>query len=229
MLSLDGVAVRYPGGPWGLRGIDMSVDPGMVVGIVGPNGAGKTTTARAIAGFLRTEDVEVTGEIRWNGNLLGDSEPHQRSRLGITMVPERRKVFPNLTVEENLLALGDPPSGKARMEREAQIRDLFPGLLDRPKMSAGLLSGGQQQMLAVSRALMSKTRLLVLDELTMGLHVSLRAPLFEAVRKIADMGTGVVVIDENVSLVLEWSNFVYELRRGRVSNEGSPHELGLTR
>jgi branched-chain amino acid transport system ATP-binding protein len=225
MLVATDIAVRYGSGALAVDGVDISVAPGTIVAVLGPNGAGKTTTLRAISGFLRSETARVTkGRITWNERDVTGFEPHQMARLGVVAIPERHKVFPNLSVFENLCAL----KGQSKAKREsgiARVLDMFPFLEGHMKRSAGLLSGGQQQMLAIARGLLLDPKLLLIDEMTLGLHPSLHGQLFESARKIADSGTGVLVVDEGTTSAVNYADHVYVINGGRVRAGGPSSEF----
>jgi len=222
VLSLEDVSVRYKDGALGAVSITMSVEPGQLVAVFGPNGAGKTSTVRAASGFIRAEGVQVNGRITVAGEpVLGD-EPHRVAARGLSFVPERNKLFPNLTVRENLESLGVQPPRARRQELEERILSLFPVLSDRRTEVAGRLSGGQQQMVAIGRALMMDPKVLIIDELTLGLHPSMHEPLYSSVRQIAEEGTAVVVVDESTGFALERADYCYLLTGGRVRDEGPP-------
>jgi branched-chain amino acid transport system ATP-binding protein len=219
MLEVQHLTVRYGAGALAVEGVGLQVDPGRVVTLIGPNGAGKTTTLRAIGGFLRSETGRVTGgSIKWNGREVRGLEPHVMAKLGVVAVPERKKVFPNLTVQENLGALR-PLTRRQRRDGIERVVELFPVLAERMRQAAGLLSGGQQQMLAIARALILEPQLLLLDEMTLGLHPSVQAQLREVVRRIADSGTAVFVVDEGDG-VLEVADEVVVMSGGRVRAAG---------
>jgi branched-chain amino acid transport system ATP-binding protein len=194
-----------------------------LVAIFGGNGAGKTTSIRAVTGFLRAEKARViSGSIKIFDQEVANWETDRTSRLGVALVPERRKVFPRLTVSENLAAVGNLPDRKRRAEVLAKVIDLFPILAERRYQLAGGLSGGQQQMLAIGSALMSEPRLLVIDEVTLGLHFSVHEALYRVIRHVADSGTTVLVVDESAGVALDVSDYCYILSGGTVVDEGPP-------
>lgn len=224
MLEVQGLTVRYGAGALAVEGVSLRVTPGSVVTLIGPNGAGKTTTLRAIGGFLRSETGRITGgSVQWNGREVRGLEPHAMAHIGVVAVPERKKVFPNLTVYENLAALR-PLSKRQRQAGMERVGELFPMLAARMRQAAGLLSGGQQQMLAIARALFLEPQLLLLDEMTLGLHPSVQAQLRQVVRRIADSGTGVFVVDEGDG-VLEVADEVVVMAGGRVRAAGPRSEF----
>jgi len=224
VLQLDSVRVRYPNGALGILDVSLSVDEGQTVALFGPNGAGKSTTTRAISGFLKGEGARVIGgEIRFNGRLLNGMEPHRVAALGIAIVPERNKVFANLTVAQNLSALGVvPPNRKELMDR---VFELFPVLERRRHQLAGRLSGGERQMLAIGRSLLLDPKLLIVDEMTLGLHHSLQPALYDVVRKISADGTAVVVVDESNGLALDVADYCFELSEGHIVSSGPPEQF----
>jgi branched-chain amino acid transport system ATP-binding protein len=223
VFSVEGISVRYSNGAVGVHDVSVTGGRGELVVVFGANGAGKTTTVRALSGFLKTERTRVvSGRVVLNGEDVTNSEPHHQVRRGLFFVQERSNIFPNLSVADNLLALGRPPTRRRRAELMTTISDLFPMIHDRRHEQAGLLSGGQRQMLAISRAILADPRLLVVDELTLGLHHSLQAPLFEAVRHLADRGVCVVLVDESAGYALEVADYCYVLSGGHVYDEGTP-------
>jgi branched-chain amino acid transport system ATP-binding protein len=225
MLVANNIAVRYGSGALAIAGIDITVKPGSISAILGPNGAGKTTTLRAMSGFLKSETARLSeGRIMWNGEDVTGLEPHQMARLGIVAIPERNKIFANLSVFENLCALriNNKRSRQSGIER---VVDMFPFLADRMKTSAGLLSGGQQQMLAIARGLLLEPQILMIDEMTLGLHPSIHGQLFDAARTIADSGTGVLVVDEGTTGAVTHADHVYVISGGRVRADGPSAEF----
>jgi branched-chain amino acid transport system ATP-binding protein len=222
MLSGVDLAVQYPNGAIGIDGVTVEVVPGKISALFGPNGAGKTTTIRALTGFLRTERTRVIrGQVSVSGRPLTNAEPSDFSRAGIALVPERRKVFADMTVGENLRALR-LPSGHARQPAYEKVIGLFPRLASKLSVMAGSLSGGEQQMVAIGRALMRSPDYLLVDEMTLGLHVSLMEPLFGAMRQIAQEGSGILLVDESIALTLEVCDYCYLIRGGVLVDQGPP-------
>ncbi|MGE0309458.1 MAG: ABC transporter ATP-binding protein [Acidimicrobiia bacterium] len=223
LLSASNIAVKYRNGAFGVVDVSLNVAAGGVVSLLGANGAGKTTTVRALSGFLRTEGAKVVkGSIVLDGTDVTGWEPHRLSRLGVAALPERNKVFRNLSVREHLTSAG---LHCGRTERDAAVEfgmNLFPILRERYKQSAGRLSGGQQQMLAMARALASCPKLLIVDEMTLGLHPSLQPVLFDALRTIAGTGTAVLVVDESTSHALDTADYCYLIQGGYIVLEGQP-------
>jgi branched-chain amino acid transport system ATP-binding protein len=221
LLEAKDVRVRYSNGAIGLSSVSLRVEAGQVVAVLGASGAGKTTCMRALSGFLRTEGARITaGWIRLDGADITGREPHQIARLGVAFVPERRKVFSRLNVAENLAAVRTTVSRASRAQELERVFTLFPILKERRKQIAGSLSGGEQQMLAIGRALLRAPRLLIIDELTLGLHHGLHAPLYDVMARIAAGGTAVVVVDDSTAHAIETAQYCYVLRVGRVDQEG---------
>jgi branched-chain amino acid transport system ATP-binding protein len=220
LLELRGVEARY-GGLQALHGIDLSVGEGEVVAVLGANGAGKTTTLRAISGTVRT-----SGELLFSGGRL-PRRPEAVARAGVAHVPEGRGTFTELTVEENL-RLGayvrrDRAGVKADQER---VLKRFPILAERRRQAAGSLSGGEQQQLALARALMQRPRLLLLDEPSLGLAPMLVAELFRVIGELnEEEGLSVLVVEQNATLALSASSRAYVLEVGRVAVAGTSDEL----
>lgn len=221
ILSATHLAVRYRNGALGVADASFSVDAGEIVALFGANGAGKTTSVRAVTGFLRSEGARVEhGAVTLFGRDMTNAEPHKISGLGVAFVPERSKIFPHLSVADNLVSVGHLPPRRRRAEVSAFIYELFPALADRHGVQAGRLSGGQQQMLAIGRCLMTGPQLLILDEMTLGLHHSMHQVLFDAVRHVSDRGTAVLLVDESTGLALQLASRAYLLSGGVVIDEG---------
>ena len=226
MLSVEQVKVRYRNGALGVTDSTLSVPAGKIVALFGANGAGKTTTLRAIGGFLRAEGARVIeGKITFEGQDITNWEPNRVATCGIATVVERRKIFANLTVQENLLALGARQLGANRADKLDRVFSLFPVLKEKRSLYAGRLSGGQQQMLALGRSMMMAPRLLMIDEATLGLHPSLFAPIYEAVRAIANAGAAVLLVDESAASALDVVDYCYLLSGGRMRSQGLPAEF----
>ena len=222
LLEVAGLTVRYRNGALGIQDVSFVVYPGQILAVLGAAGAGKTTTVRGISGFLRGEGARaIRGSVRFGSRDITNREPHEVCALGVFAVPERRKIFSNLSVRENLEALGPQlVRGARRAEVEETIFELFPILAKSRRQLAGRLSGGQQQMLAIARALMTDPKLLIIDEMTLGLHPSLHLPLFEAVQRIAATGSAVVLVDESTGLTLEVAQHAVLLQAGQVLASG---------
>jgi len=221
LLALEGLQVSY-GGIRAVKGIDLNVERGELVCLIGANGAGKTTTLRAITGLARA----AAGRIVYDGADIGALRVHEIARRGLALVPEGRGVFAQLTIEENL-AMG----AYARSDRAGVAADveraftLFPRLKERRRQTAGTLSGGEQQMLAISRALMSRPKLLLLDEPSMGLAPLMVERIFEVVRGIAAEGVTMLLVEQNARLALEVSHRGYVLEGGLVAFSGEARSL----
>jgi branched-chain amino acid transport system ATP-binding protein len=215
------IDVRY-GAILGVRGVSLDVAEGELVALVGSNGAGKTTTLAAIAGLR----PPVRGSITFRGRSLVGLPPEDISRAGIAMVPENRGIFPSLTVSENLRLGGylrkDADGLRADLER---IHERFPILAERHDQGAGTLSGGEQQQLAIARALMSRPRLLMLDEPSLGLAPTLVDAVFDLVSQLHSEGTTILLVEQNVRRTLQICDRAYLLVTGRVEASGRPSEL----
>jgi len=221
VLRLDDVRASY-GSIRALQGITVDVPAGAVVTILGANGAGKTTTLRTITGLLRPD----RGTITYEGRRIDALAPDRIVRLGISMVPERRELFSEMTVVENLKM-----GAYSRRDRSAIAADLedvfalFADLRERWGQQAGSLSGGQQQMLAIGRALMARPRLLLLDEPTLGLAPLLVQRIFEAIGEISRSGVTILLVEQNAHRALPMSRFAYVLETGRVVVSGASNDL----
>ena len=221
MLTLDNVSVNY-GAIEALTGISMHVEVGEVVTLIGANGAGKTTTLRTITGLLEPRE----GKISFEGEDIGGRATHRLVAKGISMSPEGRGVFANLSVRENL-QMGaylkkDKRAIAAEMER---VFLMFPRLKERESQKAGTLSGGEQQMLAIGRSLMSQPRLLLLDEPSLGLAPLVVHTIFEAIDEIKSKGTTILLVEQNAHAALKHSDRAYVLETGRIVMEGPSAEL----
>lgn len=204
MLTANHLAVRYGNGALGIEDVSLKVDPGEMVSLTGACGAGKSTTVRALSGFMKSENARVvTGTVQLFDRDVTNAQPSYMHSLGVTVVPERSKVFPNLTVRENLISQGQLPPKRERPERLEALLELFPVLRPRMRTPAGLLSGGQQQMLAIGRMMMTNSSLIIVDEVTLGLHVSLHGPLYEAIRYLAHGDRAALVVDEELTPIAE--------------------------
>lgn len=222
ILSAQNLKIRYGNGALGILDVSLELNGGEVVVLFGPNGAGKTTTVRAITGFLRSERARiVSGSVELFGVNTTNSEPRVTTKAGVAFVPERHKVFASMSVKDNLDAVGRRAPRGRRTELTEKIFALFPILAERQRSQAGYLSGGQQQMLAIARAMMCEAKVIVIDEMTLGLHPSVYAPLFDVVRTIANEGIGVVLVDESAQ-ALDVADRCYVLNGGRVRLSGPP-------
>ncbi|HEX3952417.1 MAG TPA: ABC transporter ATP-binding protein [Stellaceae bacterium] len=221
MLSLRDVAAGY-GSFQALFGVSLAVSSGEAVAVIGPNGAGKTTLMRVISGLL----APSAGTIELLGAPLIGMPAHRIVAAGIAHVPENRRLFPRLSVEENLrMGAFIPAARKQIAERIAWVYDLFPRLLERRKQLAGTMSGGEQQMCAIGRALMSRPKLLLMDEPSAGLAPLAVEGVFDLVRRIRAEGFTVLIVEQNVQQVLELVDRAYLLEAGHIRLSGSAAEL----
>lgn len=221
MLQIKSLKV-YHGPIEAVHGIDISVREGQCVTLLGPNGAGKTSTLSAITGTVR-----ATGSIRLAGEDIGRLPVEERCKRGIAISPEGRRVFATLSVRDNLIMGGATRRDKAVLTRE--IEDWFsrfPVLGERREQPAGTLSGGEQQMLAIARALLSRPRILLLDEPSLGLAPQITARIFQIIRDLKAKGTTILLVEQNVGAALEVSDYVCVLNNGLVSRHGDVSEFG---
>ena len=218
MLEVSGLAAGY-GGSDVVKDVDFHIDPGGAVMIIGSNGAGKTTLFRTVIGLL----APSAGEVRFEGEDIAGMPAHRIVRLGISFVPAERHLFPRMTVQENL-SLGAYPDRPDPVTMKLVI-ELFPRLDERRRQRAGTMSGGEQQMLAVGRALMANPRLLVLDEPTTGLAPKLAAEAYEALGVLRERGLTVLVAEQQVPLAMAFTDRGYVLENGRITTEGTSAEL----
>ena len=222
LLVLENVHTYY-GNVHALKGISLTVEEGEIVTLIGANGAGKTTTLKTISGLVKPRE----GRVIFDGQELNRVPAHKIVYMGISHAPEGRKVFPTLTVEENLL-LGAYSLGNNRKAIEAnmeRIFALFPRLAERKRQLAGTLSGGEQQMLAIGRALMSRPRLLLLDEPSLGLAPMLVRAIFETIKEINQQGVTILLVEQNARAALKLAHRAYVLETGRIVLSGPSHEL----
>ena len=221
MLTLENVSVNY-GAIEALRGISMHVEQGEVVTLIGANGAGKTTTLRTITGLLEPREGTVTFE----GEDISGKATHKLVARGISMSPEGRGVFANLTVRENLQMGAYLQKNRAEIAAGMKkVFEMFPRLKERETQKAGTLSGGEQQMLAMGRALMSKPRLLLLDEPSLGLAPLIVHTIFEAIEEIRSKGTTILLVEQNAHAALHHSDRAYVLETGSITMQGPSKEL----
>jgi branched-chain amino acid transport system ATP-binding protein len=228
LLRLDNVQVYYDRSILALRGLSLSVPEGAIVALLGANGAGKSTTLKAISGLLRSEKGEVTeGSIEFAGERIDRKDASNIVRMGVFQVMEGRRVFPNLTVDENLVAGGHTVRDSRTLERrKGEVYHFFPRLKDRQRGRAGYLSGGEQQMLAIGRALMAGPRLLLLDEPSLGLSPLLGADILARVAQIRqEAGATVLLVEQNARAALSIADQGYVMENGRVILSGSSDEL----
>ncbi|HDN79749.1 MAG: ABC transporter ATP-binding protein [Chloroflexi bacterium] len=223
LLTVENLRVSY-GAIRALQGISFQVDEGEIVCIIGANGAGKTTTLQAISRLI---PVEPGSKLIYEGKNLLDYPPHKVvTELGIVHVPEGRRLFGNLTVMENLILATYGRKDKEGIKRDLEmVFDLFPRLAERKNQKAGTLSGGEQQMLAVGRALMSGRKMMLLDEPSMGLAPLLMQELFKALREINREGTTILLVEQNAHMALQFAQRGYVLETGRIVLEGPTKDL----
>ncbi len=222
MLKVDSIIVAYAAAPV-LRGVSLEVRPGEIVALIGANGAGKTTLMKAISRLLPC----AQGSITFEGQDITRDSPSRVVRLGLSQVPEGRRVFREMSIEENL------EMGAYTRHREASLKEeldrvfaLFPALLERRHRAAETLSGGEQQMLAIGRALMARPRLLLLDEPSMGLAPKMVTRIAEVVRKIRDDGATVLLVEQNAAIALKVSDRAYVLESGQIVMSGPSATIG---
>ena len=221
MLEIQNLHVFY-GGIHALQGISISVPDGKVVTLLGANGAGKTTTLRAVMGLVRPKE----GQIMLDGKSLLGKRPYEIVRMGLSMAPEGRKIFPDLTVMENLLLGAYARTDTARISRDLEfVFSLFPRLKERQNQRGGTLSGGEQQMLAVARALMAGPKLLLLDEPSLGLAPVLITEVYRAFQRLREEGRTILLVEQNARAALSLADYGYVLETGRLVAQGPTQEL----
>jgi branched-chain amino acid transport system ATP-binding protein len=220
LLEVEGLEVSY-GAVRALRGVDLYVDTGEIVGLVGANGAGKSTLLRAISGLVKAR----RGSVKLAGTELGRAATTRIVAAGIAHVPEGRRVWPDMSVTENLRLGGVIVGGDSETERLERVLMLFPELRDRLKQKAGTLSGGEQQMLAIGRGLMSRPKLLMLDEPSLGLAPVVVQRLKELFATLKRDGLTILLSEQNARLALGATDRAYVLAEGRILTSGTPHDL----
>ena len=211
ILSVSNLEVAYGTIP-ALHGIDLEVEKGEIVTLIGANGAGKTTTLRTISGLLHPRK----GDVQFNGKTITRIKPHVITAMGVSHVPEGRGIFANLTVAENLELGAYLRKDKIEKAEYERIYSLFPVLKERIKQNAGTLSGGEQQMLAISRALMSKPAVLLLDEPSLGLAPQMVQTIFRVIREINSEGTTILLVEQNAHMALMTARRAYVMETGRI-------------
>ncbi|MCR5842423.1 MAG: ABC transporter ATP-binding protein [Oscillospiraceae bacterium] len=221
MLKIENLHVSY-GGIRALRGISLEVPDGKIVTLIGANGAGKSTTLRTISGLVKAD----SGSIIYDGEELLGMPIYRILEKGIAQVPEGRRVFTNLTVRENLKIGAYLRNDKEQIEKDLEwVYELFPRLKERDWQLAGTLSGGEQQMLAVARALMSKPKLIMMDEPSLGLAPLVVKGIFDIIREINAQGVTVLLIEQNANMALKIADYAYVLETGRIGLTGTGKEL----
>jgi len=206
-----------------LWGVNINVKKGEIVGLIGPNGAGKSSVINTIIGFIRPEK----GQILFEGRDITNASINQRIRAGISVVPEGRRIFPYLTVEENLLMGAVSGNWEKRRESLEYVYSLFPQLKERRSLFASQLSGGEQQMLVIARALMSRPKLLLIDEPTLGLAPRIVYDVYTLIKSLREEGITILVADQNAEMVLKTADRTYVIENGRIVLEG-PSEILMT-
>ena len=221
MLKISDLRTGYNGGEI-VHGISLEVPDNQIVAIVGGNGAGKSTLIKAITGLIPL----TSGTAEYNGEKLNGLSPDKIMQKGVCLVPEGRQLFPNMTVEDNLdIGSCTKESRKRRKENKEEMFQIFPRLLERRRQLTGTLSGGEQQMVAMARALMSNPKLLIMDEPSWGLAPILVTEMFQTIEMIRDRGTAILIVEQNAFMALEVSSRCYVLENGRMVITASSEEL----
>ena len=220
ILSVKDLRVSY-GAIKAVKGISFDISEGEIVTLIGANGAGKSTTLNTIAGLLKPE----SGEVKFKGESLIGIKPHKIVSMGIALCPEGRRVFTQMSVEENLEMGGYTRSDAENQETMERVYERFPRLKERMGQSAGTMSGGEQQMLAIGRALMSRPQLLMLDEPSMGLAPILVQEIFDIVKELNEQGTTILLVEQNASMALSIADRGYVLETGTITKTGTGQEL----
>ncbi len=224
LLQVDNIEVVYKRVITAVQGVTMSVEDNQIVGLLGTNGAGKTTTLRAISGFLGIDDARVTeGAITFKDDRLDNRPPHEIATRGVVLVPEREKVFQNLTVMENLIA--PVARGPARLQEDL-VFHFFPRLAELRDRTAGLLSGGERQMLAIASALVCQPALLLIDELSLGLAPAVVDDLMQRLVTIrSELGVAILLVEQSAAVALELADYAYVMENGRIVLDGDRERL----
>ena len=220
MLKITGLNVYY-GSIHAVKGISFEVEEGEIVTLIGANGAGKSTTLNTVAGLLKPRD----GSIEFRGESLVGVPAHKMVRKGMALCPEGRRIFQDMTVGENLDMGAFTRGEQESVEMRAQVYERFPRLEERRSQRGGTLSGGEQQMLAMGRALMSRPKLMMLDEPSMGLAPLMVREIFDIIKELNRMGTTILLVEQNASMALSIANRAYVLETGRVTMSGDANEL----
>ena len=222
-LTVEGLSVAY-GGIQAVKGIDLTVQQGQTVALIGANGAGKSSTLRAITGLVPKAD----GRVLFDGDDITALAGHALPAAGLVMVPEGRGIFARMTITENLLmgAYSRPAATRALIQQDLEAQfERFPRLKERAHQLAGTLSGGEQQMLAMGRALMAHPRLLLLDEPSMGLSPIMVDKIFQTITEIAQAGTSILLVEQNARLALQMADWAYVLESGQITEQGAGQTL----
>lgn len=223
MLEVKDLSVRY--GPIvAVDKLNLEVGKGQMVALIGTNGAGKSSTLKAITNSV----LNKTGDVYFEGQLINKVSTDKLPKLGLISVPEGRGIFPNLTVEENLLVAAKG-AGQKFADAQEKVYETFPRLKERRKQAGWSLSGGEQQMLAIGRAIVAKPKLLLLDEPSLGLAPTVVETIFEVIGKIKEEGTGILLIEQNAVLAIEVSDYAYVMRMGKVILSGPSEEVAANK
>lgn len=227
VIEIRNLQVIYGGAIEAIRDVSIRVEPGKIVALLGSNGAGKSTMLKALSGVLEDEEGEIeTGTITYGGVDLTNRSPDEIVRLGIIQVPEGRRLFVSLTVDENLDMGGYTASSRVAEQRRAVVFDLFPRLAERRRQISGYLSGGEQQMVAIGRALMGSPRVLVLDEPSLGLAPIIIEQIYDVIHRLnRDLGLTVLLVEQNAQRALNIADYGYIIERGRIVLDGDACEL----
>lgn len=230
ILSVENLSVGYARKGLALEDVGLTVRRGGIVALLGANGAGKTTLIRAISGLLDHHGGRVeAGAVNFDGRRIDGLPPHKRVRLGMAQSPEGRLIFKNLTVEDNLLVGASVLPHARRQEGLDAVYALFPRLKERHAQSAGWMSGGEQQMLALGRALIGRPQLLLVDELSLGLAPLLVRSIYEELRKVRELfGSSMLIVEQNAKIALGFAEHAYVLDRGRIAISGTAAEVAAS-
>jgi branched-chain amino acid transport system ATP-binding protein len=227
LLQVEKIEVVYKRVITAVQGVTLSVRPKQIVAVLGSNGAGKTTTLRAISGFLGLDDARITeGTISFEGRRIENAPPHDVATRGIVLVPEREKVFPNLTVAENLAVPVSRATAAERRHEDEQIYSLFPRLAELRHRIGGLLSGGERQMLAIAAALMCRPSILLVDELSLGLAPVVVQDLTRRLLTIREeLGVAILLVEQSAAAALTIADYAYVMENGRIVLDGNREKL----
>ena len=227
MLSVNNIQVYYHDVVQALRGLSLEAPKGRIVALLGSNGAGKTTALKAISGLLPLENGQITeGEVRFDGEAVSSVAPHMLARRGMAHVREGRRIFADLTVEENLIAATYALEGRGEKPDYDMVWAMFPRLKERRRQVAGYLSGGEQQMLAVGRALIGKPSVILMDEPSLGLAPLVVQEIFQVVKRInEEQGATILLVEQNAAAAFAIADFAYIMESGRVMTEGPVAKL----
>ncbi|MHB9148894.1 MAG: ABC transporter ATP-binding protein [Thermoleophilia bacterium] len=221
ILEIEGLTSGY-GGLQILWGVDMTLEEGILTSLVGSNGVGKTTLLRTVMAQIKPWD----GSVRFRGEDITKLSPHAKAERGLILVPEGRQLFTDMSVRENLDLGATPERARAKAaENLDRVFEIFPRLKERQKQRAGTLSGGEQQMVAVARGIMADPELLMIDELSLGLSPVLTVSLFRALRKLANEGYSILLVEQNVQMALKISDYAFVMTEGKVDLEGPAAEI----